>query len=147
MYGLCIWPGGVKTSGYYTQMTPDRLLCTWAQFAHAHAEGLGYSSTTTLGRAAAGELVFGQPCGARLPVGVQLPGLREYHAVERVLDQLGQGHRLVVALEYGLLRPEGVPIKGQARRAALMGVSRATYTTRLRAVRDRLGRFAGVGLL
>ena len=119
-------------------MHPDRLLSTWAQFAHAHAEGLGFSNSTVLGRASAGELVFGQPCGSRLPAGVSLPGTREYHRVETVLEDLGEGHRLVAALEYGLVRPQGVPVKSQAKRAAVLGVSLATYTTRLRAVRDRL---------
>ncbi len=119
-------------------MHPDAILAEWATVAHHHAEGVGFSSSTTLGRAAAGELVFGQPCGARLPAGVQLPGLPEYHAVERVLDQLHQGHRLVVAVEFGLYRPQVAPVKNQVKRAAVLGVSRVTYANSLRAVRDRL---------
>ena len=76
---------------------------------------------------------------SELPRGVQLRGLGVWQRVEHVLDDLGTGYRLACAVEYGILRPDGEPVKLKTDRAALLGVSPDTYRRRLRIVRQRLG--------
>ena len=88
----------------------DNLLHQWAEFTHRRAEGLGYSHNPALGFAAKGPLPF-NGFGSRLPRGVTLPGIRAYNRVEAALSDLGNKHRVTASLEYGVLRPNGEPLR------------------------------------
>ena len=116
----------------------DPVLDTWAEFSHRHREGLGYSNITTLAAMAEGRLSGGSGFGSRVPRGVTLPGVRAYATVERALSGLQEKHRVVAGLEFGLLRPDGEPLRTHKQKAAAMGVSSGCYWRLLSAVRERV---------
>ena len=116
----------------------DPVLDSWAEFSHCHREGLGYSHLTTLAAMAEGKLSGGSGFGSRVPRGVTLPGFKSFVVVERALSTLRPKHRVVASLEYGLLRPDGEPLRTQKARAAAVGLTPAQYHYALSAVRERV---------
>lgn len=111
---------------------PDDLLRIWAEVAHRGAHG--YSRHSPIARLKDAPPTQA-PLGCRLPGGVDVPGLRPYYRVDRVLRRLGDLHRLIAALETGLIRPTGQPTKTQTHRAAVAGITARQYAYRLREIR------------
>lgn len=78
-------------------MHPNDLLHSWASYQVFRLEGLGCSPSTILHLVGKGEWSPGQSYKSKYPRGAALPGFTAFERVERVLEGLRDGYRVVVA--------------------------------------------------
>lgn len=119
-------------------MLPERALEQWAWVCQSvDCDGLGYSSTTSIGRMMRGELTSdGTSFGSRIPRGVTQPGLRGFLAVERTLKRLRPYYRAVLKTHY--VEPVVVVGRTNAERAAHLGITPTCYADRLQRFKQYL---------
>ena len=117
----------------------ELLLSTWAEFTVNQREGLGYSPTTLLDNLSR-DSIPGGTFKSRIPRDLFAKGFRIWKGVEKILDDMGDKHRVVAALEYGVVHPNGgKPIYTQALKADAAGISPNCYRKRLRRIRKKVG--------
>jgi len=119
------------------RLSPDRLIEEWASVSiRVDGTGLGHARSSPIWRAMNGHLATGGDYGSALPRGVQIPGLRGYIRVERVLRRLGPHYRQTL---------EAVHVKssvetGRTLRqiADYLGLTLSGLTTRLSRFKEHL---------
>ncbi len=87
-----------------------------------------------------------QGVGTRLPPGLIIHGYKNYLLVEKALTELPATYKGLLALDQGLLRPDGVDLKTPEKRARFAEISTSRYFQILAAIDAKISEVSRVPL-